>query len=275
MPFAEPGTFLSIRFAIAFALMAVIAVALGAEWPRRRAAASALAVGALVHGVYLGGVFWAVRHGMPAGISAVIVCLQPIVAAWLAAVWLGEPVSHRQRIGLALGLAGVVAVLWPRLDVTGSGIDAWTIGACALACLSVAAGTVLQKATGAASDLRSGTALQYLGALAPVALLALTETREVEWNGQLVLAMVWLVLVLSLGAVFLLMWLIREGSVASVSALFFLVPGVAALMAWTLFDERLGPWQIVGIALTAIAVRLASSGASSSAPPRSAPAPSR
>lgn len=257
MPYAEPGTFLAIRFALAFALMAAIAVALGAHWPRKRAALNALAVGALVHGVYLGGVFWVVRHGMPAGVAAVIVGLQPLVTAGLAAGLIGERITWRQRAGLALGLAGVVMVLWPNLDVTGSGITAATIGACALACLAVSAGTVLQKATGAASDLRAGTALQYLGALVPVAFLTLFETREVAWNGQLVFAMAWLVLVLSLAAVFLLMWLIREGSVASASALFFLVPGVASVMAWLLFGETLGPWQIAGIVLSAVAVRMA------------------
>ena len=257
MPFAEPGTFLAIRFALAFVLMAAIALLVGAEWPRRRAALAALGVGALVHGVYLGGVFWAVRQGMPAGVSAVIVGLQPLVAALLAAALLGEALRPRQVTGLALGLAGVVMVLWPKLDVAGSGIGAATIGACALACVSVSAGTVLQKASGAASDLRSGTALQYLGALVPVAALAAFETNAVVWNGQLVFALAWLVLVLSLAAVFLLMWLIREGSVASVSALFFLVPGVAAVMAWALFGETLGPWQIAGLALSALAVRLA------------------
>ena len=272
MPFAEPGTFLSIRFVLAFVLMAAIAMLLGADWPRRGAAANALLVGVLVHGVYLGGVFWAVRHGMPAGISAVIVGLQPIVTALFAATLLGETITRRQRIGLLLGVAGVVMVLWPRLDVSGSGITPWTIGACALACLSVSAGTVLQKATGGASDLRAGTALQYLGALAPVALLALAETREVEWNGQLVFALAWLVVVLSLGAVFLLMWLIREGSVAKVSSLFFLVPGVAAAMSWVLFGERLGPWQVAGLFVSAAAVWLAT--ASSFAWPRTSPRPS-
>ena len=130
---------------------------------------------------------------------------------------------------------------------------------------------MLQKATGQASDLRAGTALQYLGALVPVGVLSLFETNEVAWNGQLVFALVWLVLVLSLAAVFLLMWLIREGSVARVSGLFFLVPGVASIMAWALFDEVLGPFQIVGIALSALAVWLATS---SAAPPRRSRAPS-
>lgn len=270
MPHAEPGTFLAMRFALALVLLAGIAFVLRAPWPRGRAAWGALVVGALVHGIYLGGVFWAVRHGMPAGVAAVIVGLQPVVTTALAGGWVGarlgldERVGARHWVGLALGVVGVVLVLWPKLDlqpdlgldVSGSGITPSTIGACALACLAVSLGTVLQKRVGATVDLRSGTALQYGGALVPVGLLALTETNAVSWTGELVFALLWLTLVLSLGAVFLLMWLIREGSVARVSALFFLVPTVAALMAWALYGEALGPIQIAGMALTAIAVWL-------------------
>ena len=120
-------------------------------------------------------------------------------------------------------------------------------------------GTVLQKSVGAKIDLRSGTALQYLGAFIPVALLsAFAETREIEWSGEMMIAMIWAIIVLSLGAIFLLMWLIREGSVAKVSSLFFLVPAVSALMAYPLFGETLIPVQLLGMALCAVAVALAS-----------------
>ena len=258
MPHAEPGTFLAMRFAIAFALLGAIAVLLRAPWPTGRDAAGTVVVGALVHGLYLGGVFWAVREGMPAGVVAVVVGLQPLLTALLAGWWLGEPVGVRHRVGLALGLLGVTLVLAPKLDVAGSGIGPATIAAALLATAAITVGTVLQKRLGATVDLRAGTALQYLGALLPVGLLMLSETRQVEWTGQLWFALAWLVLVLSLAAVFLLMWLIRHGSVARVSMLFFLVPGVAALMAWALFGETLGPWQLLGMALSAVAVWLAS-----------------
>ncbi len=260
MPHAEPGTFLAMRFALAFALMGALAALSGAPWPRGRMALGTMAVGALVHGLYLGGVFWAIRHGMPAGVAALIVGLQPVLTVALAGGWLGERAGGRQWAGLALGVAGVVLVLWPKLDVAGSGIDAATVAACAFACLSVSLGTVLQKRIGAGIDLRSGTALQYVGALVPVGVLALSETRRVAWTGELVFALAWLTLVLSLGAVFLLMWLIREGSVARVSSLFFLVPGVAALLAWAFYGEALGPVQIGGMAMTALAVRLGDGG---------------
>lgn len=258
MPYAEPGTFLAMRFAIAFALLAAIATLARASWPGRREAGFSVIVGMLVHGIYLGGVFWAVREGMPAGVAAAVVGLQPLLTASLAGWWLGEPVTVRHRIGLILGLVGVALVLAPKFDVGGSGITPATIAATLLATVAITLGTVLQKRIGAIGDLRSGTALQYLGALLPVGLLMLFETRRVEWAAELVFALAWLVLVLSLAAVFILMWLIRQGSVARVSTLFFLVPGVAALMAWGLFGETLNPWQLVGMSLTAIAVWLAS-----------------
>ena len=258
MPHAEPGTFLALRFVLAFVLMGLIALAMRASWPKGRRAGWSLLVGALVHGVYLGGVFWAVRHGMPAGVAAVIVGLQPLFTAVLAGIWLGEAITARHVAGLLLGLAGVVMVLAPGIDLASSGITPATIAAAVLACLAVTLGTVLQKSRGSSSDLRAGTALQYAGALVPVGILMMWETREITWNGELVFALAWLVLVLSLGAVFLLMWLIERGSVAQVSTLFFLVPGVAALMTWAIFGETLGPWQISGIALAAIAVWLAS-----------------
>jgi len=258
MPYAEPGTFLFLRFSLAFFVLAGLVVLARASWPRGRKALQALAVGMLLHGVYLGGVFWAVREGMPAGVVAVVVGMQPILTAILAGWLLGETITTRHRIGLLLGVFGVVLVLYPKLNFNGVGITPATIGASFLACLGVTLGTILQKATGGAGHIRSGAALQYLGALAPVGLLALFETRQVTWNGELVFALAWLTFVLSVGAVFLLLWLIREGSVASVSTLFFLTPAVAALFAWALFGETLGPVQLIGMALSAGAVWLAS-----------------
>ncbi|MDA8870122.1 EamA family transporter [Rhizobiaceae bacterium] len=258
MPYAEPGTFLAIRFALAFVLLAALAAALRAKWPGFALAWRCVAIGALLHGVYLGGVFWAVHRGMPAGVVAVIVGLQPLLTAALAGVWLGERVTRRHAIGLAAGFAGVVLVLAPKIDVAGAGITGATVAAAVLGAIAVTIGTVWQKRLGASVDLRSGTALQYAGGVVPVLLLALTtETGTVQWTGELVFAFVWLVFVLSIGAVFLLMWLIREGSVARVSTLFFLVPGVAATLAWALFGETLSPVQLAGMALTASAVALA------------------
>jgi drug/metabolite transporter (DMT)-like permease len=260
MPWAEPFTFLAARFGIAFLILAAIALAMGAWRMARRDILYALAAGALMHGVYLGGVFWAVREGLTAGLSALIVGLQPLITAVLAGMFLGEEILPRHWAGLAAGFAGVVVVILPKL---GSGMDAVTLPMLAAAVLAVAgmsAGTVLQKKFGASGNLVMGTAWQYVGAtvLMVAGSLAL-ETRTVMVTGELVFAMVWLVLVLSIGAIFLLMIMIREGEMAKVSSLFYLVPAVTAVMAWFLFGESLSWVQIAGMALATLGVGLATS----------------
>ena len=258
MPFSEPGTFLSIRFATALLLLAALAMVMRVPWPGITHALHAVLIGALIHGVYLGAVFWSIDHGMPAGVSAVIVGLQPLLTAVLAGWFLGEIITRRNWLGLAIGLFGVILVLAPKIDVSDSGVTGFTIAASLLGMVSVTVGTILQKRWGGAMDLRSGTALQYLGAVVPVALLSLfTETQEIDWSTEMVVAMVWSIFVLSIGAIFLLMWLIQQGSVARLSSVFFLVPGVASLMAFFLFDERLVPVQLFGMALCALGVALA------------------
>lgn len=259
MPYAEPGTFLTLRFALACVLMALMAQLAGARWPTGKTMLGAMLVGALVHGVYLGGVFWAIDRGMPAGIAAFIVGLQPLLTAIIARVWLQEHITRTHQFGIGIGLVGVALVLLPGLGQSATSFSITTLLAAGLAALAVTTGTVLQKRLGAGLDLRAGTACQYLGALIPVALLASTETRQVIWHPELLFAFFWLVLVLSLGAVFLLMWLIREGSVSQVASLFYLVPSVTSVIAWALFDETLSGLQLVGMALTAVAVWLATS----------------
>lgn len=259
LPFSEAGTFLSLRFAIAFALLTAIALILRAPWPGYRAAGQSVLIGALVHGSYLGAIFWVIDQGMPAGVSAVVVGLQPLVVAFIAASWLGESINRNHWLGLAIGVFGVVMVLYPKLDLADSGVNATTIGVALLGMLSVSLGTVLQKKFAAQTDLRSGTALQYLGAFIPVFLLALvSESGTIVWSTEMIIAMTWSIFVLSIVAIFLLMWLIREGSVAKVSSLFFMVPSVAALMAFFLFGEQLNALQLFGMVLCAAAVALVS-----------------
>lgn len=258
MPYAEPGTFLSIRFAVAFGLLLAIILLARTSWPPGKLAIHSILIGMLIHGLYLGSVFWAVRQGMPAGIAAVSVGLQPLLTALLAGWWLNEEVNMRHWAGLFIGIAGVVLVLWPDLDVADSGVNAATVTACILGMVSVTLGTVYQKAYGGDIDLRAGTALQYLGAFVPMFLFAcFFETGTMIWNWELIIALVWSIVVLSLFAIFLLMWLIREGSVAQVSSLFFMVPAVAALLGWIMFDESLSMLQILGMVLCGAAVAMA------------------
>lgn len=258
MPYAEPFTFLALRFAAASLLLAGIAYVFGAPWPRGRNALHSMVVGVLIHGVYLGGVFWAIEHQMPAGVAALIVGLQPLMAAMLAGAALGERVTARHWAGLILGLAGIALVLGPKLDLAGSGITGWTAGAVLIGTLSITLGTVYQKRFAVEAGLRAGGALQFAGAFLLCALLAvLNETGRIEWTGEFVFALVWLVVVLSLGAIALLMLLIRRGAVSKVSTVFYLVAPTTALLGWALFGETLSLLQLIGMALTVAGVAVA------------------
>lgn len=262
MPHAEPFTFLALRFALAAGLVAAIAVAMGAPWPARRDAARSAIAGLLIHGIYLGGVFWAVRNGMPAGLSALVIGLQPIVTTLFAFVMIDEKLTWRLLAGLAAGMTGIAMVVVPKfatgLSAQLTGVTLFTLGACGLSVIAIAFGTVWQKRHLGGVDLRTGTFWQYAGAFVLTAALSvLLERQEMNWTGELVFALVWLTLVLSIGAIFLLMFLIREGAVSKVSSLFYLVPSVTAVMAWLLFGETLKPVQIAGLAVSAAGVWLA------------------
>ncbi len=260
MPWAEPFTFLSVRFTIACAIFAAAQAVLRRPSVAPAQVPHAVIAGALIHGVYLGGVFWAVRNGMPAGLSALLVGFQPIITTLLARPVLGEIVTMRHWVALGAGLAGAVIVLWPKLDVAGSGIDASNLGACLAGVVAMALGTVWQKRFVKGADLVSSTTLQYVGGAAMTGVAALLfEHGRFELTGELVFATVWLVLVLSVGAIFLLMVLIDRGAVSGVASLFYLVPSVTALIAYVLFGETLTLVQIGGMAITAAAVAAATS----------------
>ncbi len=255
-PHADPLTFLAIRFPIAGALFAAIAIAISAPWPGRKQAFHAGIAGAFLHGGYLGPVYWAVAHGMPAGVSALIVGLQPLMTAIIASWMVKEEISLRHWIGLAVGILGVALVVSPKLQggLTG-GITPLTTAVNVLGALSIAFGSVYQKRFATALNLASGGAWQYVGASLAVLVFALAM-EELRFDGSFNawFALGWSVLVLSLGAITLLMLLIRHGDVARVSSLIFLVPGVSALMAYALFGETLTLVQIAGMIVCAAAV---------------------
>ncbi len=257
LPHAGPFTFLTLRYALAAALLVLVALATRAPWPRRPAEIGRYALaGLLVHGVYLGGVFLGLSLGVEAGVSALIVGLQPLLTAALAGVFLGERVSPRQWAGLGLGLLGVVLVLARKLG-EGPG-DALGSLACVAALFGITLGALYQKRHCAGMDLRTGTVIQFCAAgLATLPLALLFEDTRIAWSGEFVFALLWLVLVLSLGAVSLLYVLIRRGAAAQVASLFFLVPPCTALIAWPVFGEVPGPAAVIGIALTAAGVALA------------------
>jgi drug/metabolite transporter (DMT)-like permease len=260
MPHAEPMTFLTLRFALTAALLGLAALIWRAPWPRRTADWGHLAVaGLLMHGVYLGGVFVAIRLGLEAGLSALIVCLQPLLVAAAAPMVLAERVSGRTWLGLGLGLAGVALVLARKLG-QGSG-DALGALACLGALAGITVGTLYQKRFCGAQDLRTGNFIQFSAAAVACGLMAtLFETRRIDWTPELVVALLWLVLVLSLGAITLLYQLLRRGAAAQVASLFFLVPATTALIAWPLFGERLGALELLGMAVTITGVAMAHPG---------------
>lgn len=270
MPYMEPFLFLTLRFLIAGTILGVWVALTGNAWPGRRGAMHAIIAGCLIHGVYLGAVFWAIHQGLPAGMSALVVGLQPLITALIAGVALGETIQPRHWAGLAVGFAGVAMVLWPKLSVSADGITPATVTASIVSVIAISAGTVWQKRFVGAIDLKAGTALQYFGAAVLMGLLSLVlETHQVTWGAPLAFAMFWLVFVLSIGAVLLLMILIKQGAVSKVASLFYLVPGVTALMAYVLFGETLTHFQLIGMAIATLGVAL------STGQRRSAALPSR
>lgn len=255
LPYAEPATFLWLRFVLVLALLLPICWLSRARWPAPRDAVQMGVAGVLMQAGYLGGVFGSLHLGMPAGVSALITGLQPVCTAVLGGLLLGERTGPRQWLGLALGLVGVLLVVGDRIAVERLEFGAVMLSLLALA--SITLGTVWQKRHGAAVDLRTGAAIQFMAAALVMAPFALAlETREVRWTGEFVFAMVWLVLVLSLGAIFLLLFLIRQGAASQVASLFYLVPPTTALMAWPLFGETYTLAAAAGMGLGMLAVWL-------------------
>lgn len=260
LPYAEPFTLLLIRMLLTLGLLAGLAWMLKTRWPGWRAAGHLAVTGLLVHGCYLGGVYYAIQGGMPSGIVSLVVGLQPLVTAAVAVLILKESVSWRQWLGLGLGLVGVTLVLLEKFGGGGSsgeGFPFWTLVWALFALTGISVGTVYQKRHGTGADLVAGTIIQYGAAAVFFAVAALMlETRKVVWSVQLQLSMAWLVLGVSVGAILLLMWLIRRGAASQVASLFYLVPPVTALQAFWLFDERLGVLAITGGIVSIIGVAL-------------------
>jgi drug/metabolite transporter (DMT)-like permease len=261
LPYAEPFTYLALRMVLAASLMAGFAAVRRAGWPTSRRQTGHIAIsGLLLHAGYLGGVFFAISRGMPAGISALVVGLQPILTAVIATVLLREHVSARQWLGLALGFAGVAIVVIERMRINEGGNTSTAFAAdiaILIALLSTTAGTIYQKQFNTRMPLASGTAIQYAVTAIAVGLLAIaTETMEIDWNIRFVLALSWQVIILSLIAITLLMILIRQNSVSRLSSYLYLVPPLTAIEAYLLFDERLSMAAIGGMALVAVGVAL-------------------
>jgi drug/metabolite transporter (DMT)-like permease len=264
LPYIEPLTFLAVRMVFVVIVMTAIALIAGARWPRGAEVGHSLAAGAMVHGLYLGGVFTAISQGVPAGISALIPGLQPILTSTIANRFMGEKVSKLQWAGLVLGLVGVAMVLHDRRMVAEGSVLGWIASFGSL--IGITLGTLYQKRFCGGIDWRTGNTVQYAGAAVLFGLGAFAfETRVIHWSGDLVFALVWLVFVLSIAAVALMYWLIRRSAATGFASLFYLVPAVTALFAYGLFGEKLDALSVAGMLVCAGGVVLANRGAGKAA----------
>ncbi|KZL17021.1 putative DMT superfamily transporter inner membrane protein [Pseudovibrio axinellae] len=254
-PYSEPFAFLSLRFLIVLPLMGAVVWMSGRSFAlTRHQLIHAITTGMLVHGVYLSGVFWAIANGMPAGVTALVTGLQPFITGTLAYFLLKEDVTPRQWLGLAAGFGGIVLVILPKLGTGLSQIPLWTVPAAFGATLGIAFGTALQKRQPTNTDLVTGTFYQYFGALLIALPLSFTESWVITWSGDFIFALAWLVIVLSIGAVLLLMYLLQHGAASTTATLFYLTPVAAAIESYFLFDETLDVIQLIGMAVVVVAI---------------------
>ena len=255
LPYADPFVFLSVRILIAAVLLFALASLM--KMPiriGRQAVVRSGLIGFFLHACYLGGVFYSIAQGLPAGVAAVVTSLQPVLVSIVAVKVLGEQLRIRQLVGLLIGLAGVILVLGPSID---SQIPMSAIIAILVALIGSTTATLLQKKMGSDIPLLSGTAYQYLFSGCVLGMIALaTQETSITWNLRFTAAFIWLILVLSVGAILLLLWLLNTGSAAKVSSLFYLVPPATAIEAFVLFGEKVNTQGFLGIGITALGVWL-------------------
>lgn len=257
LPYAEPFFMLSLRFIAVVACFWAMIWILKQPAIKREDILNQMGVGALLHGLYLGGVFFAISRGLPAGISAIIVGLQPILAAFFSWAILGAEITRRMVWGLLLGFCGLVAVIMGSVEITHNPAGWVGLAACLVSLAGITAATILQKRWGQNVPLLAGSMWQYIGALIFLAALSLTfENQDITPVWQIWAAIAWLVIALSICAVLLLMYMIREGEVARVSSYFYLVPPVAVIQTWWLFDETLSSLSLIGCAVVVLAVAM-------------------
>ena len=259
IPYAPPFYFVAIRMAIAALLLFIALAFLRKSQPITKVIIlPSTLIGLTLHGAYLGGCFFAVSRGLPAGITALIVSLQPVLVSLFAAKYLDEHLDKRAIAGLVLGLIGLFVVVIPRINMTGSNsISIISITACVVGLLGGTSGTILQKKYGGAIPTLAGTSIQYAATAVLLLTLALIfEKPEIEWTPKFIGALAWLVIALSFGAILLLFFLLSHGSAASVSSLYYLVPAATAIEAYFFFDEHVSLVSVLGTLITVIGVWL-------------------
>ena len=255
LPYAEPFTFLSIRFFLAAAALLLLARLFGEQWKGPYDWSGAAIIGVLIHALYLGSVFQAIFWGMGAALSALIVSLQPVSTALMARIILGERMAVRQWVGMALGFFGVALVVGRNVELGEAGLAAALL--CFVGMFSASLASVLQKRRSGETRLATGSAVQFLAAAIVCAFGAFAfETREINPAPEFFAALAWMVIVLSLGAITILYYMLRKGEASRVASQFFLVPAVTALMAWAIFGETFGLFELGGLVVAGIGVAL-------------------
>ena len=260
IPYAPPFTFIAIRMAIASVLLALISLAITKRFTHDLPTiGKSVLVGMTIHGAYLGGCFYGVKQGMPAGITALICSLQPVLVSVFSSIFFEEKLSPRKWLGLALGLAGLVLVIAPKLQSSGDqGLPTAGVIAVFIALLGGTSGTLLQKKFGSGVEVLSGTSWQYVatGILMGSLALIFEGDQSITWNASFIFSLTWLIVALSIGAILILYFLLARSSAASVSSLYYLVPAVTAVEAYFLFGEKIGLVTAVGTLVTIAGVAL-------------------
>jgi drug/metabolite transporter (DMT)-like permease len=260
IPYAPPFTFIAIRMAIASVLLALISLAITKRFARDLPTiGKSVLVGMTIHGAYLGGCFYGVKQGMPAGITALICSLQPVLVSVFSSIFFQEKLSPRKWLGLGLGLAGLVLVIAPKLQSSGEqGLPMAGVIAVFIALLGGTSGTLLQKKFGSGVEVLSGTSWQYVatGILMGSLALIFEGDQSITWNASFIFSLIWLIVALSIGAILILYFLLARSSASSVSSLYYLVPAVTAVEAYFLFGEKIGLVTAVGTLVTIAGVAL-------------------
>jgi drug/metabolite transporter (DMT)-like permease len=260
IPYAPPFTFIAVRMAIASVLLALISLAITKRFMHDLPTiGKSFLVGVTIHGAYLGGCFYGVKQGMPAGITALICSLQPVLVSVFSSIFFQEKLSPRKWLGLALGLAGLVLVITPKLQSSGEqGLPMDGVIAVFIALLGGTSGTLLQKKFGSGVEVLSGTSWQYVatGVLMGSLALIFEGGEPITWNASFIFSLTWLIVALSIGAILILYFLLARSSASSVSSLYYLVPAVTAVEAYFLFGEKIGLVTAVGTLVTIAGVAL-------------------
>jgi len=260
IPYAPPFTFIAVRMAIASILLALISLAITKRFTHDLSTiGKSVLVGVTIHGAYLGGCFYGVKQGMPAGITALICSLQPVLVSLFSSIFFQEKLSIRQWLGLGLGLTGLVLVIAPKLSgTTGQELPMVGVAAIFIALLGGTSGTLLQKKFGSGVEVLSGTSWQYVatGILMGSLALIFEGDQSITWNASFIFSLTWLIVALSIGAILILYFLLSHSSASSVSSLYYLVPAVTAVEAYFLFGEKIGLVTGLGTLVTIAGVAL-------------------